>query len=210
MSQRSARRTSATSTSGPTPRAISSRASRLAARIELRIGERCVSPDTTADRVRGARRPAPAKSSGSVAAAPAAPVSFHSARTCGARRRRECRCGRPAGRVGGAASSSRTSRAAIGSAVAWSNRSVAYSMRRRCTPAGVPAVPLSARSASGRTWRSPRPTGSTRHRQPGQVQRHLAGGRAVFCSTSITWNSGWRACERAGLSTSTSRSNGTS
>ena len=33
---------------------------------------------------------------------------------------------------------------------------------------------------------------------------------AVFCSTSITWNSGCRDSDRAGLSTSTSRSNGTS
>ncbi|SLH22796.1 Uncharacterised protein [Mycobacteroides abscessus subsp. abscessus] len=32
----------------------------------------------------------------------------------------------------------------------------------------------------------------------------------VFWNASITWNSGCLACERAGLSTSTSRSNGTS
>ena len=36
----------------------------------------------------------------------------------------------------------------------------------------------------------------------------LAG--ALFCSASITWNSGCRDSERAGLSTSTSRSNGKS
>ena len=33
---------------------------------------------------------------------------------------------------------------------------------------------------------------------------------ALFWNASITWNSGCRASDRAGLSTSTSRSNGTS
>src|SRR6059036_2963371 len=33
---------------------------------------------------------------------------------------------------------------------------------------------------------------------------------ALFCNTSITWNSGWCDSDRAGLSTSTSRSNGSS
>src|SRR5713101_4832891 len=33
---------------------------------------------------------------------------------------------------------------------------------------------------------------------------------ALFCNASITWNSGWCDSDRAGLSTSTSRSNGTS
>src|SRR5262249_5721737 len=32
----------------------------------------------------------------------------------------------------------------------------------------------------------------------------------AFCSTSITWNNGWRDNDRAGLSSSTRRSNGTS
>ena len=43
-------------------------------------------------------------------------------------------------------------------------------------------------------------------RSPGSSK--LRSGR--FSNDSATWNSGWRACERAGLSTSTSRSNGTS
>src|SRR5262249_6088838 len=33
---------------------------------------------------------------------------------------------------------------------------------------------------------------------------------ALFCNANITWNSGWCANERAGLSASTSRSNGSS
>ena len=32
----------------------------------------------------------------------------------------------------------------------------------------------------------------------------------MFCKVSITWNSGWRASDRSGATTSTSRSNGTS
>ena len=50
-------------------------------------------------------------------------------------------------------------------------------------------------------------TGSNARRQPRQARAAPA---ALFCSASITWNSGWRDSERAGLSTSTSRSNGTS
>ena len=49
-------------------------------------------------------------------------------------------------------------------------------------------------------------TGSTTATSPGRSR--LAG--ALFCSASITWNSGWRDSERAGLMTSTSRSNGKS
>ncbi|PBI82606.1 hypothetical protein BKP42_68520 [Rhodococcus erythropolis] len=32
----------------------------------------------------------------------------------------------------------------------------------------------------------------------------------MFWNTNITWNNGFRACDRSGLSTSTNRSNGTS
>src|SRR5262249_54881075 len=51
--------------------------------------------------------------------------------------------------------------------------------------------------------------------QPGQLNDRLSPassstGSGWFCSTSITWNSGCRDSERAGLSTSTKRSNGKS
>src|SRR6266478_1638270 len=49
-------------------------------------------------------------------------------------------------------------------------------------------------------------TGSTRALSPASS----SSAAALFCNANITWNSGWCANERAGLSASTSRSNGSS
>src|SRR5262249_29040258 len=56
-------------------------------------------------------------------------------------------------------------------------------------PRARPDAPAPSRDVSPGRWRSTGP---------------------AFCNTSITWNSGCRASDRAGLTTSTSRSNGTS
>ena len=80
--------------------------------------------------------------------------------------------------------------------------------RRRCRPAA--RRPRAARSAraTGRTWRSPVATGCGCTASPGSSSR--AARAAPASNASITWNSGCRDSERAGLSTSTSRSNGRS
>ena len=88
-----------------------------------------------------------------------------------------------------------------------SNRSVAYSSTP-VDPAGVPSAPrcsprLERQVELGAArWRPAQRSASAR------AAPSSAG--ALFCSASITWNSGWRDSERAGLSTSTSRSNGRS
>ena len=46
-------------------------------------------------------------------------------------------------------------------------------------------------------------------RTPARPGRPAAAG-ALFCTVSMTWNSGWRASDRSGARSSTSRSNGTS
>ena len=71
----------------------------------------------------------------------------------------------------------------------------------------VRGAPLGERRPTGRTWRSrPRPAAGARAapaaRAPPPARRSA--------NASITWNSGCRDSERAGLSTSTSRSNGRS
>ena len=74
-------------------------------------------------------------------------------------------------------------------------------------PAGAPSAALLAEAE-----RQVELGAGGRHRLEGCLQpRQLeASRRALFWNASITWNSGWRASERAGLSTSTSRSNGRS
>ena len=102
-------------------------------------------------------------------------------------------------------------------------------------PAPAPAAPRPPPPSPGRTGpppRSPSPAArpgtpvapAPRHRQvqvePGHRRpaadpvartpgRSSAAG-ALFCTVSITWNSGWRASDRSGASSSTSCSNGTS
>src|SRR5512133_1452005 len=87
-----------------------------------------------------------------------------------------------------------------------SNRSLAYSI----TPLSPPALPSALRSSAKLTDKSnfalAPATGSTLTLSPSSSS--CAG--ALFCSANITWNSGWCANERAGLSASTSRSNGSS
>ena len=74
-------------------------------------------------------------------------------------------------------------------------------------PAGVPSAPrCSARLSDRSNLALALATGSKPVLSPGSSRLTSA----LFCSTSITWNSGWRASERAGLITSTSRSNGSS
>ena len=99
-----------------------------------------------------------------------------------------------------AAPSSRTNRAEIRSTVDASNRSAAYST----TP--TRPSPLSETYMPRSTLVVPVPTASGRARS---APKSVAS-RGVFCSTSMTWNNGWCACERAGLSRSTRYSNGTS
>ena len=82
------------------------------------------------------------------------------------------------------------------------------------TPARPPGRPARrrrrARSASANDRSNLAPataTASNAGLQPRQLEARPA---ASFWNASITWNSGWCASERAGLSTSTSRSNGRS
>ena len=139
------------------------------------------------------RRTAPARSQ------PAPDGRCRSTRAgwCGAPPGPECR-GVPIARSGAAsaASRSRTSRPAIASTLARSNRSVAYS-RTPDIPAGDPS---DARCSPRLTDRSNlavvAATGSNAVVSPGRSKP--AG--ALFWNASITWNSGWRASERAGLS----------
>src|SRR5215468_3631414 len=105
-----------------------------------------------------------------------------------------------------AASSRRTSRPARTSTLARSNRSLAYSI----TPLSPPGPPSALRSSAKLTDKSnfalAPATGSTRALSPASSSST----GALFCNANITWNSGWCANERAGLSASTSRSNGSS
>ena len=74
-------------------------------------------------------------------------------------------------------------------------------------PAGVPsAARCSARLTDRSNLALALAIGSNALRSPGNSSRTAA----LFCNASITWNSGCRDSERAGLSTSTSRSNGRS
>src|ERR1700730_16342408 len=104
------------------------------------------------------------------------------------------------------ASSRRTNRPAIASTVSRSNRSVAYSITPDI-PAGVPSAPRSSLTLTARSNLAVAvATGSNRVASPGTSKRAAA----LFWNASITWNSGWCDSDRAGLSTSTSRSNGSS
>ena len=77
----------------------------------------------------------------------------------------------------------------------------------RSPPASRPPRAARRGQATGRTSRSPLRPAQTPRCRPGSVEARAG---ALFWNASITWNSGCRASERAGLSTSTSRSNGTS
>ena len=105
-----------------------------------------------------------------------------------------------------AASSSRTSRSAIASTLG-ALEQVGAVFQHPVDPRRRAVRPRAARvgSATGRTWRCAVATGSSARLQPRQA-RGCTG--ALFCNASITWNSGWRASDRAGLRTSTRRSNG--
>jgi hypothetical protein len=83
---------------------------------------------------------------------------------------------------------------------------VAYSITPDI-PAGVPSAPRSSLTLTARSNLAVAlATGSNRVASPGTSKRAAA----LFWNASITWNSGWCDSERAGLSTSTSRSNGSS
>ena len=91
--------------------------------------------------------------------------------------------------------------------VSSSNRSAAP-VRRPCSPAGRPCASSVSPSSTSRSNRA-RPGLDVDVAGPhaGQVPRRR---RASFCMVSMTWNSGWRASDRSGASSSTRRSNGTS
>ncbi len=80
--------------------------------------------------------------------------------------------------------------------------------RLRCRPGRRRLRAARSARATGRTWRR-RLSPARARLQTGQLQ---AGGAptAPASNASITWNSGCRDSDRAGLSTSTSRSNGRS
>ena len=78
---------------------------------------------------------------------------------------------------------------------------------RRCRPARRPRRAAPSAQPTGRTSPVAAATVSNRASSPGSA---AAGAAASLWNASITWNSGCRDSERAGLSTSTSRSNGTS
>ena len=88
------------------------------------------------------------------------------------------------------------------------DRTGRWRIRSPRNPGGRAVEPRALRpgSPTSRTWRSPSPPAQS---SP-SVPKAPAAAAALFCNASITWNSGWRASERAGLSTSTSRSNGSS
>ena len=138
-----------------------------------------------------------ANSSGSVAGGIARAVSFHPRRMVS--RSSAARMSRPPiGRSGcaTAASSSRTSRSASASTLARSNRSVAYSSAPSI-PAGdaVRAALLAKLSDKSNLALAVSDRFNAGH-QPRQVRGSTG---ALFCNASITWNSGCRASERAGL-----------
>ena len=199
---------SPTMLSGPTPSPRRWCASRLACASSSRVAHGLVRRTPRRSRpacAPPAPRTAPAGSRRGTGRA----VSFHAARmvralggVAGCRSCRSARPGRPPRPPAAAAAARRCRRRSSSS-----NRSLAYSMH--AVDAGRPCRrPRAARPArtTGRTWRSPPATGVGRAAQPRQLDAGSAG--ASFWNASITWNSGWRASERAGLSTSTSRSNG--
>ena len=107
------------------------------------------------------------------------------------------------------ASSSRISRAPSAATVAASNRSLAYSSTPSM-PAGAPSAPRRSISPSDRSNLAlDVAIGCGLVAEPRQRQRRGVR-RPRVSNASITWNSGCRDSERAGLSTSTSRSNGRS
>ena len=93
--------------------------------------------------------------------------------------------------------------------LASSNRSLAYSSTPSMPAGGRP--PRAARSAppTGRTSRLRRRPAAGRRRRARQAPARRAAADPAS-NASITWNSGCRDSDRAGLSTSTSRSNGRS
>ena len=145
--------------------------------------------------------------SGTVAVDTGPTVSFHWVRICcrSAWSKTSTRCSRAWGSAA-TASRTRASRCAIICAVAWSNRS-AVTITDPRNPAGRR---LSSKSSATVTSRSNFAagvlTGSAPARTPGRPNE--AG--ALFCTVSMTWNSGWRVSDRVGAKTSTRRSNGTS
>ena len=79
--------------------------------------------------------------------------------------------------------------------------------RTRAAPPATPPAPAARPPPPpGRTGPSARPAAARqRSARAGPVPP-----AALFCTVSMTWNSGWRPRDRAGASSSTSRSNGTS
>ena len=83
-----------------------------------------------------------------------------------------------------------------------------FDARHRC-PAGAPSAARCSPRPSERSNLAVAVVDRLRGDASDPAAQAISAG-ALFCSASMTWNSGWRASERAGLSTSTSRSNGRS
>ena len=176
------------------------------ARIELAIAQALVL-EHHRDRIRASAPPAPRTAPAGWRTGPRARCRSTRAGWCGARRGRECRARRspardrqppppaaePAGPPSPPRSRDRTGRWRIPALPS--------------IPAGVPSAPrCSARLSDRSNLALALATGSKPVLSPASSRLTSA----LFCSTSITWNSGCRDSERAGLSTSTSRSNGSS
>ena len=198
LSERS--RQTPTGTSGPTPsrRRRLRQPARPAGPARRRKGPR---PRTPGPARPGVRSTQSSKRRITVQAGAARPVSFHSIRTW-------CRSASVAkgssdkGRSGSRTPASRRARRCrpMRSMVVRSKRSEAYWKPPTIRPSNSPRARVRSNLAA------PLCTASGESVRPGR----FSDGRAAFCTTSITWNSGVWLRLRSGCSSSTSRSNGTS
>ncbi len=208
---------SATSASGPIPRATSSRARRLARELSSPY-EREVPSKVSA--VRSAWRAACcSKSSGSVAATGAgdSPGAAEEPGRLAATSSSWCSPGTRTSmsprRASGSATisvRSRTSRSVRARTVPASNSSVLNSTAR-FSPAGSPwASRFSSKANTRSNLDRPVCTGMSVAQRPGSRSSSPRASCWVVSKVSATWNSGWWDVLRSGLSASTSRSKGTS
>ncbi|ODA69123.1 hypothetical protein APS67_006727 [Streptomyces sp. AVP053U2] len=198
-------RVTATRDSGPTPRSVrwcasrSERASSSAYEISA--------PSATTATASGARSACAANRSTTVAGATSAVVPAQSASS--RRRSSASRTSTDAIGVRGAAASVRRTvakRPASRWTLSASNRSAAATTTPR-SPAGRPSASKDSATFTSRSnLATGAPVGTVSVPRPGRSRT----ASALFCTVSATWKSGWRARERAGASSSTSRSKGTS
>ncbi|GAA3624837.1 hypothetical protein GCM10022419_133020 [Nonomuraea rosea] len=175
------------------------------------------SPSNTTAAASGVRRAWAANSSGTVAGGISAAVAFHSTSIL----RRSSSLSTPVSlnRVSGSpvsTSITRRSRSANSAADLAVNTS-ADTITEPRSPAGSPPPPNSSPTltSTSNLDTAPPPPPAPPSRSPSETPPARTPGRstaacATFCTVSRTWNSGWRASERLGVSSSTSFSNGTS